>query len=829
MTRLIEWLLDLENIRLGRDAPLLLKWESEFAGWMLLGFALAALAWVTLNYRRERTSPGRRLVLAVVRCSAIAFVVAMLCRPTLVLQRNRVETSHVAVVLDTSLSMATRDRYSDETLAATIARGAGLDAPAAVHDYTRLELLQGAFTRDGNAPLARLLEHNAIQLYTFSGAVEPQSYADSAATLPPLVEAVRSIQAEGMSTDLAQAIRQVIDKAQGRRLAAVVLASDGRSTQPTSLKDALDLATGRQIPIFPLRIGSPDPVRDVEVGSVRAQDGVFVNDILAVEAQLSARGLTESTPVRVALVDERNGATVATQTVSLDPTVGATSVELRTKPTRGGAARYRVEAAISPNALERWGEGSAITAGETNTQNNTERVDVAILEGGLRLLYVEGYPRYEYRYLKNALVREQTMQISGLLIEADEQFIQEGTDPIRRFPDTPEELNRYDVVLFGDVDPRGGCLTAAQMNMLLDFVGNEGGGFGLIAGERAAPHRYLGTPLEKLIPVSIDSGFLGRYDAPLVAGYRPQLTAEGQRSRVFRFAADRATNATLFESLPELYWVARTLGPRPGASVLAEHPTLRTATGAMPIVVTGRYGAGKLFFQATDDTWRWRRHNGEFLHDSYWVQVARELMRDARTSQDRRYVLRTDRRTYAYGEPVRVQVEFFDAQLLSEQHDTLPIALTESGTTDAHKGMPSSTGVPPVATRFDVHRTSPQSSIFEGAYVPPKPGGFALESADIAPRPGDHSASVLVRVERPDLEARRPEADHEVLERIAAITGGRVLDLDQLEGDFAGIRDRSVQIPDDVIETLWDSKLILMLFVLMISTEWGLRKAFGLL
>ncbi len=824
MTRLIEWLLDLENIRLGRDAPLLLKWESEFAGWMLLGFALAALAWVTLTYRRERTSPGRRLALAVVRCSVIALVVAMLCRPSLVLQRNRVETSHVAVVLDTSLSMAARDSYSDETMAAAIARGAGLDAPTAVNDHSRLELLQAAITRDEAAPLKHLLEHNAIQLYTFSGSVEPQSYADSAATLMPLEEAVRSVKAEGISTDLARAIRQVIEKAQGRRLAAVVLASDGRSTQPTSLKDALDLAAGRQIPIFPLRIGSPDPVRDIEVGSVRAQDGVFVNDILAVEAQLSARGLTESTPVRVALVDERNGATVATQTVSLDPTAGAITVELRTKPTRGGITRYRVEA----TAL----------AGETNTQNNAERVEVTILEGGLRVLYVEGYPRYEYRYLKNALVREQTMQISGLLIEADEQFIQEGTDPIRRFPDTPEELNRYDVVLFGDMDPRGGWLTAAQMNMLLDFVGNEGGGFGLIAGERAVPHRYLGTPLEKLIPVSIDSSFLGRYDAPLVAGYRPRLTAEGQRSRVFRFAADRTVNATLFDSLPELYWVAKTLGPKPGASVLAEHPTLRTATGAMPIVVTGRYGAGKLFFQATDDTWRWRRHNGELLHDSYWVQVARELMRDARASQDRRYVLRTDRRTYAYGEPVRVQVEFFDAQLLAEQHDTIPIALTESGATETHEGVPArreladtsgSSGVPPMAVRFDVHRISPQSSIFEGAYVPPHPGGFSLEAADIEPRPGDRSASLLVRVERPDLEARRPEADYEALERIAAATGGRVLELDQLEGDFAAIRDRSVQIPDDIIETLWDSKLVLMLFVLMISTEWGLRKAFGLL
>ena len=829
MTRLLEWLLDLHDIRLGRDVPLLLKWQNEIAGWVLLSFALVALAWVTVVYRRERMSSGRRLTLAVVRCGVIALVAAMLCRPSLVWQRNRVEPSHVAVLLDTSLSMTTRDRYSDEAAASAIARGAELADPRSVEDRSRLDLVQAAVAGDNAAPLRRLLEHNAIQLYTFSGAAEPQGYADSEAALAPLVESVQSAKAEGMSTDLARAIRQVIDKAQGRRLAAVILASDGRSTQPTSLQDALDLAAGRQIPIFPLRIGSPDPVRDIEVGPVRAQDGVFVNDVLAVEAQISARGLSEPTPVRVALVDERSGTTVATQTVSLDsfgaqdkPSVGATTVELHTKPTQGGTTRYRVEVAPLP--------------GETNIQNNAERVDVTILEGGLRVLFVEGYPRYEYRYLKNALLREQTMQMRGLLIEADEQFVQEGTEPIGRFPDTPEELSRYDVVLFGDVDPRGGWLTAAQMNMLLDFVGNEGGGFGLIAGERAAPHRYLGTPLEKLIPVSIDPGFLGRYDAPLVSGYRPRLTPEGRRSRIFRFAADRAASAALFDSLPELYWVARTLGPKPGASVLAEHPTLRTAAGPMPVVVTGRYGAGKLFFQATDDTWRWRRHNGELLHDSYWVQVARELMRDTRASQDRRYVLRTDRRTYAYGEPVRVQVEFFDAQLLSQQHDTLPVAVeVQSSKFEDRKDMNVAPSLnfelrtSDFAARFDVHRIGPQSSIFEGAYVPPHPGGFSLEAADISPRPGDRSASVLVRVERPDLEARRPEADYEALERIAAATGGRVLELDQLESEFATVRDRSVQIPDDVVETLWDSKLVLVLFVLMISTEWGLRKAFGLL
>lgn len=383
----------------------------------------------------------------------------------------------------------------------------------------------------------------------------------------------------------------------------------------------------------------------------------------------------------------------------------------------------------------------------------------------------------------------------------------------------------------------GGSL--AQMNMLLDFVGNEGGGFGLIAGERACPHRFLGTPLEKLVPVRIDPTFLGHYDTPRVMGFGARLTPEGRRSRIFRFTPDREESERLFETLPELYWIVRTLGPKPGASVLTEHPTIRTLAGPMPLVVTGRYGAGKLFFQATDDTWQWRRHTGEWLHDTYWVQVVRALMPGSRVAQDRRFALRTDRRVYSYGATVQTQVEIFDSQLLADQRDVIKIAAAEpraapdeSGNQGNASTAPDSSpgdASPAVVGRFAVHRLGPESNLFEGAWVPPRPGSFVLEAPNIVPRPGERAASVLVRVERPDLEARRPEADHDVLARMASATGGQLVELDQLESAFGAIRDRSVQIPDDIVEPLWDSKLALMLFALMISVEWVLRKAFGLL
>lgn len=823
MTGFIEWLLDLQNIRLGKDAPLMLRWSDSIEAWMLLAVGLAAVTLVTLVYRRERVSPVRKTVLATLRCGIIGLVLLVFCQPSLVLQQDRIEPSHVALLLDTSLSMRTAESYRDQALADAVARGAGIEDTRELNNYSRLNLVQRALTRDGGAPLRQLLALNGVQLYTFGRHVETQGFAPDPDGTGRLATAIQSVEATEPGTDLAGAIHHVIGRTQGRRLAAIVLATDGQVTQPSDLKDALDQARDRQLPVFPIRIGSTAELRDTEIASVRAEESVFVNDIAAVEAQVLARGLAESTLLEVRLIDDRNGTTLASESVRVDPPSDSVTVELRTKPSTASLVRYRVEVTPLPDELA--------------VDNNTRWVDVRVLDNRLRVLYVEGYPRYEYRYLKNALLREQTIELSVLLLEVDEVFVQEGSDPIRRFPQTPQELGQYDVVLFGDVDPRGGWLTPAQMNMLLDFVGNQGGGFGLIAGERSAPHRFLGTVLEKLIPVRIDPSFLGRYDRPLVSGFRPRLTPEGRQSRVFRFEADRDESQRVFEALPELFWIARTLGEKPGASVLAEHPTLGATSGPMPLVVISRYGGGRILFQATDDTWRWRRHTGELLHDTYWVQVVRELMRSSRVSLDRRYEIRTDRRLYPYGAPIRAEVEIYDSHVLAQLGDRIQLNVREVGGGRPDLNPAGGSTSPPadaptsgteLVGRFPVVRLAPESSVFEGTWIPPSPGRFSIEVADLASRPGEPPPSVLLLVESPNLEAQKPEADHEVLERIARATGGQVIDLDALAAAFSSVRSRSVRVPDDIVEPLWDSRLVLMLFATMISMEWILRKAFGL-
>ena len=801
MSRLVEWLLDLDRIRLGEDAPVSLQWQPPFEAYVMFGFALLLAAFVALMARREQARLGQRLVLAVLRGALIALVLVLLCRPVLVLQRERVEPSCVALLVDTSHSMARQERYLDENLGAAVAAGAGLADASELSAHSRLDLVRRALLGNEADAVRTVLRHHELRLLAFADEARVWASIAGPDDLPRLAESFQALSPDGTATNVPGALTETIARHGGERLAAVILAGDAQTNVPANLSAAIDLAKARQVPVFALRIGSPHPPQDVSVGPLVAEENVFRDDLVAVRCRIVVTGLDQPGPISVTLIDEQVGAVIARQSVELGGATRRAEIEFRIRPPRTGLTRYRAEAEPLP--------------AEDETRNNADRVEIRVLDEKLRVLYVEGYPRYEYRYLKNALLREETVESSCLLLSGDADFAQEGTFAIRRFPETPEELNRYDVILFGDVDPTGDWLSPGQADLLVEFVSEGGGGFGLIAGERHAPHRFAGTVLEKLVPARIDPEFLGRYQEALTAPFVPRMTVEGRHARCFRFDRSPELSQQLFESLPGLYWIARTLGPKPGAEVLLEHPGLQTLNGAMPVVVLGRYGAGKVLLLTSDDTWRWRRHAGEYLHDIFWVQLVRMLRSPTDTGQDHRLRLACDRTTYAYAERVAVRLEVSDAELLAALGDHATLALL-----DAQSG--------PVAT-IRADRVDPSSNMFEAWFVPPRAGAYVLRCRDIVPRAGDRPASTLIRVEPADLEARHPEADHDLLGRIAAETGGGVVDLNRMSEAFARIRDRSVRIPDDITEPLWDSKLALVLFVVLITTEWTLRKAFAMI
>jgi hypothetical protein len=224
-----------------------------------------------------------------------------------------------------------------------------------------------------------------------------------------------------------------------------------------------------------------------------------------------------------------------------------TEVELQWKPDRVETVDIDVVVAKEP--------------GELDDQDNVRSTQVAVLDAKLNVLYVDGYPRWDYRYLKNEMVRDPTVNISCLLTSADPTFAQEGDPvdekagfpgPIKRFPESIEEILKYDVILFGDVDPRQ--FTDAQLQLVKDFVSKRGGGFGMVAGPRNAPVSFKNTALEELLPVFISRVQEGKPN-PIKDGFRPELTKDGQESSIFRFFEDRQRNEEFIKNeIQPVFW-----------------------------------------------------------------------------------------------------------------------------------------------------------------------------------------------------------------------------------------------------------------------------------
>lgn len=227
-----------------------------------------------------------------------------------------------------------------------------------------------------------------------------------------------------------------------------------------------------------------------------------------------------------------------------------------------------------------------------------------------RVLYVQHPPTYQYRFLKNALIRDPEILAHCFLTSADEGFPQEHTrgddplfrQPLRRFPADLKSLAQFDVIIYGDVDPA--VLGEEAARNIDRFVRELGRGVIFISSHYYFnPEFFAKTPLGKLLPVMVDDKFS---DWELID--RPYtVTEEGRDFFPFNFDAQLGPSAWV----PWLWYVVKAR-PKEGATVLVR-------AGPDPLFVTRKAGAGRVFWCASEDTWAWRQMVGDYpLFYPFW-------------------------------------------------------------------------------------------------------------------------------------------------------------------------------------------------------------------
>ncbi len=777
------------------------------AGAWNAGLALACLALVFFVYRRDGRGRGIRIFLGCLRGLLLAVILVLLNRPVLTLTRTRTEPSVLAVLVDDSSSMRVPD-VGPKT------------APVA-----RLSAVDQALAGDDAGLLRALAKRHDLRLYRFDRDASPladvrQAAAGHAADVGPAVDALAKLKPTGDSTQVLPSILTVLQDLQGQRVAGVVVLTDGRDTPARAVGDALDQLKAYGVKVFPVAVGSDRPPRNIEMQGMEVDDVAFKGDVVSVRAQVRGTGYEAGHAVTVVLKDKKTGATLidpdgkpAERTIAL-PNDKPQDVELQWKPAAVGNVDVVCEAVKQP--------------GEIDDDDNSRTAPVSVLDAKVSVLYVDGYPRWEYRYLKNEMIRDKSMEISCLLASADASFLQEGTKSLPssaraasgHFPDTLPELLEYDVVVIGDVDPR--YFSDAQLQLISDFVG-RGGGFYMVAGPRFAPQAYRNTAIEPILPVSIGRVEETPPGTPITEGFRPVVTKAGMNTSIFRFLGDRDQNDRyLRDDLPLVYWYCHGVTAKPSVGeVLAEHPTDIGPDGRKaPILVAGRYG-GRTLFSSIDESWRWRFYTGESTFDTYWVQQLRYLARGRKIGQ-RRLTFTADQPVYELGNPVRLTLRVIDPSLLKQLPDQVRVEVKDAA---GHTIRIETLLRQEPGTTAD-GKPAGLGDVYSGSFVADAAGRFSVSLPPIAS--GVDMMDVPLSIVLPRMELVDPQVDTVQLSRLASETLGKDVPFADIDTQLPLIPSAAKVLPDITGQPLWAAPLTLALFVLVIGTEWVVRKLYGM-
>lgn len=802
MTALIEFLLGIDRINLSEGGPIHFALLASWPAWIVFLALVAGAVYVWSIYRREpaETPSGTRLLLVVLRCLVVFLALLLLLEPALVLERNDVIPSGVAVLLDTSESMAVRDALQTDGEAATREALQRAEVDDDGQPPARFDLARAALALDDGQPLRSVAADQRVYLYTFDETPQLLARIDEPETVDDVLATLRDIEPTGTRSAPLGSMERVLEQLAGQTMTGVVLISDGRSTVRGRVDRLKEIAEARGIPFFAVGVGSPEPPNDAEVLTVNAKRWAFVSEEPAVRVTLVNQGY-EGRSAKLKLTVKDHPELSLTETVVLGAPGRPQPVELRLKPEVAG----KYEIAVELSTLE----------GEFDEQNNSQLpIEIEVLERKPRVLLVEDLPRWEYQYLKNALYRDETIQVSILLLSADLQFAPEGDIPVRTFPSSREELFEYDVIVLGDVDRR--MFSIEQLEWIDAFVREKGGGLVLIAGSRLLnPNTYGDTPIETLLPVVMsDEQLVGTVSQP----WQPEITLEGGVSPILKFEDDPTENAAAWRALEPFFWYYQAKRAKPGAQVLLVHPdhdNLSSPDRTFPIMVIQSVGAGKVFFSSTDETWRWRYYTGRRYFNTFWLQLIRHMA----LPQDKARI-ETLRQRYALGDTARLTLRVTDRQNLSETVEEVRAAIAYTD---------PSGEAPPVTDEVVLQRTKPGSGVFEADFTPERTGAYTI-TCDVplsAPSGGETSVRVESQFEvTPSFEERNePTRDDTLLAAVAALSpeSQRLAPL-EMTTLASRIVNRSRIVSNDLTDEIWDSPLSLALFLGLISAEWIVRK-----
>ena len=723
---------------------------ARWPGWLLVLLVLLAAALVAWNLLRQqaRLSRGMQIFVWAAQSVTVAILLLLLWRPALMLSTLVPQRNVLAVLVDDSASMAMNEGGTPR-----------IDKVKKVLD-------------DSSPLIAELKSKFQVRTYAFS---------DVARRLAGAAD----LKATGTSTRVEDAVSEVYGELRHLPLAGMVVVSDGAQNVSAESHNTLDEIEARKIPIYTLGVGAPELSRDLQLDEVAVARTALPGSLITADVTVRQRGYIG----RNARLEVREGnRIVASKELDFGPEPVQT-VPISFTPQSKGIKEYTFT--VSP------------PGGEEIEDNNSQSRLVEIEDRSARILYIEGEPRWEYKFLRRAVEQEPSLKIASLLRTSDNKFYRQGIENDKELGDglpDPKDLYKYEGLIIGSV--QASFFSPEQQKSIYQFVSKRGGGVLFLGGRQAlAAGGYQATSLADLIPVTLTTQ--GASASFHFGKAKFELTPSGREK--LQLSNDEKENQQDWEKLPLLGTYQLTGAPKPGAVVLAAGVPENGAR--FPLLVSQRFGRGRAQMFATDGSWHWKMElqASNHTHETFWRQILHDLISETPSPVS----ISADKALYADETKVRLTAHVYD-----ESYE--PVNAADAVAT-VH--LPDGSN-----QEIEMHHSASEDGVFEAdATVSP----VGVYKVDLDAKVGGKSVGAgSTYFQRADgiLEHFSPEQNVALLSRLAEQTGGKYYPLDKASSlpEQLTYSPAGVSVPE--IRDLWDMPVWLLLLLLLKGGEWVLRK-----
>ena len=700
------------------------------SGWTLGASAevivLALIAWVAaagLGWTHYRRSGGKGLVgwLEGFRFLIVSLLVATFLKPEKVTQIRREEAPEVAVLLDQTGSMQTRD----------VTEGGKL-----MRRSEWLGQIQTSNYWETIRPGARVV----LEPFGTGGTASSSATLSASATsATSATNATNATNATAEGTDLDAVLRSTLNR--HGNLKAVLLLTDGTwNTGPSPVGVAMRYRD-EGVPIFALGVGRESPVPDLVLADAQAPSYGLFGEQIAIPFKVVNHLARE---VRSAVILEDGKKELARREVTV-PAHGELQEAIVWFPRAAGETPLRLRIPVEPD--------------EGLPENNARDFSIQIRVETLKVLVVDSLPRWEYRFLRNALERDPGVEMNSILFHPH-IGMGGGRKYLAKFPSTKEQISRYDVIFLGDVGLGEGELTEGDAELMKGLVEQQSSGLVFIPGRRGRQLTLSGTALKDLYPVVMEPG---KPDGVILQNEAAlQLSTAGRRHWLTRFDSDEKKNEEIWKQLAGFFWSAAVEKSRPGSDVLAVHSALRNNWGRVPMLVTRNAGSGKVLFLGMDSAWRWRLGVEDRYHYRFWSQVVRWMAHPRHLASKQGIRLTYSPEVPRAGDTVHVQVMVMDAAgFPAGEGPVQGRIVSPSGRTE----------------RLDFAGVSGGWGVFEGMFVARQGGRHKME---VKAEKQGRQLETEIQVEAPLIEKAGEPVNGAALRELASLSKGLFASYDRL-------------------------------------------------